>query len=510
MVGVVSKRINLSSCFLVAGLITAISLVLLGCWPVKGQCQTQSAVHESVIKKTIDLILADPKFAGSFIGIDIEAPGVTIPIYSINAEKLFVPASNNKLLTGSAALALLGSEFKFKTELYSERIGPDGVIPGDVVIKGAGDPSLSTADLLELAKTLKAKGVTVITGSVVYNDTLFDDVRLGGAWEWDDEPFDYCAQISALNINRNVASVTVTPGDAVGTPAHVSLLPEMRNVFVIDNKAVTGPDGSTPGILITRARATNRIQISGSIPIQFSKGAISEQVTFENPSAVTCAAFCEVLRQVGIRVMSEQASKPAVLDYKVVAEHESQPLKSMLPLMNKPSDNMFAECFFKTIGAYTRHVGTNGALGTGAQAIRAWLVSIGLNPTQFRQVDGSGLSRQNLVSPMSIVRILKHWTAGKTPDSFVNSLPIAGVDGTLKSRMKGTSAQGNCRAKTGSVAYTSSLSGYVTTHNGIDLVFSVMVNSYIGPSSDCRALQDKIVVALSSVDLPVKAKKDTP
>ncbi len=384
------------------------------------------------------------------------------------------------------------------------------MVPGDVLLKGSGDPSLITADLLELARTLKAHGVTAIAGRVVYNDTLFDAVRLGEAWEWDDEPFDYCAQISALNINRNVATVTVTPGDAVGAPAGVSLEPEMRAVYVIDNKAVTGAEGSPPGIVITRARATNRIQISGSIPIKYPKRAIEDQVTFENPSAVTCTAFCEVLRQVGITVLNKQASEPASIDYKVVAAHESQPLKSLLPLMNKPSDNMFAECFFKTIGAFTRHIGTNGASGTSAQAIRTWLVSIGINQAQFRQVDGSGLSRQNLVSPASIVRILKHWTAGKSPDSFVSSLPIAGVDGTLRSRMKGTGAQGNCRAKTGSVAYTSSLSGYVTTHNGVDLVFSVMVNSYIGPSSDCRALQDKIVVALSNADLPVEPKKDTP
>jgi D-alanyl-D-alanine carboxypeptidase/D-alanyl-D-alanine-endopeptidase (penicillin-binding protein 4) len=176
--------------------------------------------------------------------------------------------------------------------------------------------------------------------------------------------------------------------------------------------------------------------------------------------------------------------------------------------MNKPSDNMIAECLLKTIGAVKQKVGSAGRTGTGPIAAREWLTSIGLDPAQLQQVDGSGLSRQNYVSPHNLVKLLQYWTASPQYITFFNSLPIAGVDGTLRNRMKGTPAANNCHAKTGSLSQVSSLSGYVTSKDGVPLVFSIMINNQIGTPGIATLTENSIVELLAGTNVGPAGKNE--
>jgi len=223
--------------------------------------------------------------------------------------------------------------------------------------------------------------------------------------------------------------------------------------------------------------------------------------------------FATLLQQKGIEIgnahIMRLASGADHAGEHVLATHSSTPLSEILTTMNKPSDNLIAECLLKTVGAVKRGSGSSGISGTGTALVREWLLSIGLNKEQLRQVDGSGMSRQNYVSPLNIVRLLRYWYANPEGKYLIDSLPIAGVDGTLRRRMVGTKAQNNCRAKTGSLGQVSSLSGYVTTQGGDVLAFSILTNNQVTSSAPCVEAQNQIVTFLAGLQkLPGLSGRD--
>lgn len=458
--------------------------------------------------RAIDQILAVPGLQTGFQGILIQSLSDGVTLYERNADHVFLPASNNKLLTSGAALALLGKDFTYHTKLFrTGTLDSVGTLHGDLILQGAGDPILMPDDLLVLARQAYIAGIRRIQGDVRYDDSRFDHLWLGYSWEWDDEPFDYSAQISALNLNENVVAVQPQPGRKVGDPIRITVSPTDRYTTVV-NKAVTGPSKSKASLVIDRKRGQNVIAVSGSLPIDAAaKDNPSVPVTIEEPSRFTTTVLAEDLSKVGIRVHGQaREGSPVPAEATLVAEHVSPPLTVILQKLNKPSDNLIAECLLKTIGAVQKGKGTGGEGGTGAQAARVWLAQIGLDVSRLQQADGSGLSRVNYVSPRNLVRLLIALHGRTDFPVFYDSLPIAGIDGTLRNRLKGTRAANNCHAKTGTMSHVSSLSGYITTREGETLVFSILMNGHLTGNRVCSTAQDAIVVLLADYT----RKKGTP
>lgn len=444
----------------------------------------------------IDALLADKTLQTGFQGILIQSLRDHTTLYERNADKVFLPASNNKLLTSGAALSLLGPDFVYTTRVVAG-VAPDssGVLHSDLSLVGSGDPVLSSADLTALAHALKTSGIKRIEGSVIANDSLFDAQRLGDGWTWDDEPYYYSAQVSALNLNENLVSVRVFPGKKEGEPVRVVVAPTEK-YMIVQNLAKTAAAKTKSSISVDRTRGQNILVISGSLALDTTDEAAPKvPVTVEDPTRFALTVFREALGKEGIRIGSKRFPTPT--GTVSLAEHKSVPLTEMLKLLNKPSDNLIAECLLKTVGAIKKGTGTAGSDGTGAQTARTFFSSIGMDVTHLNQADGSGLSRFNFVSPRDFVQLLTYLHAQPTFPALYDSLPIAGVDGSLRNRLKNTPATNNCHAKTGYISHASSLSGYITTKDGEMLVFSMLMNNHLSSNALPVSIQDKIVLLLA-------------
>jgi len=445
----------------------------------------------------IDALLADKTLQTGFQGILIQSLKDHTTLYERNADKVFLPASNNKLLTSGAALSLMGPDFVYKTKVVAGS-APDrhGVLHADLSLVGSGDPVLSAADLTELARALKTAGVKRIEGAVTADDSLFDQQRLGDGWTWDDEPYYYSAQVSALNLNENLVSVRVFPGKREGDPVRIVVTPTEK-YMIVQNLAKTAAAKTKATITVDRSRGQNTLVISGALAIDTTDEAAPKvPVTVEDPTRFALTVFREALTKEGIRFGKK--SLPAPSSTVSLAEHDSVPLSQILKLLNKPSDNLIAECLLKTVGAFKKGTGTAGSGGTGAQSAREFFTSIGMDVAHLNQADGSGLSRFNFVSPRAFVQLLTYLHDQPTFPVLYDSLPIAGVDGSLRNRLKNTPAANNCHAKTGYISRASSLSGYITTKDGDMLVFSMLMNNHLATNALPVSIQDKIVLLLAN------------
>ena len=455
------------------------------------------AVTKADLPAFIDQALADPALKHGLQGVLIRSLKDDAQLYEKNSDLVFIPASNFKLIVSSASLDILGPDYRMKTALrMTGDVSSRGVLKGDLILVGGGDPVFKRADLQEMAAKVKALGVKTVIGNVIGDDTRFDDQRLGDGWCWDDEPYYYSAQISGLNLDENVVGVWVRPGAKEGDPAAVEVVPATK-YMIVESACVTGAAASEKVVWVNRERGKNVIRVSGSVPLDLKPTSAEEAITMEEPTLFACASFIDLLKAEGIQVRGRAIVGKTPETARLVAEHESPPMSEMLRLLNKPSDNLIAECLLKNLGAAIKGKGTANA---GAEAEIEFLKKIGGDVTAVKINDASGLCRSDYVSPKNLVAILKYMYGHKDSKVFIDSLPIAGVDGTLRSRMKSTSAQGNVRAKTGYIGRVSSLSGYVTTKAGEPLVFSIMMNGHLCPNSSATAVQNKIAEALASLE----------
>lgn len=408
-----------------------------------------------------------------------------------DAEKTFVPASNLKLFVTAAALDKLKSNYQFKTEVYTTgQINKKGVLHGDVIVKGYGDPSLSEVDMQNMAKELSKKGITSISGDLLVDDSYYDDIRLGAGWMWDDESYGYNAQISALAVHENMISLSITPDGAIGDSPSLGMNPITDYVTVQNNAKIV--DGSKNNITIDRPRGTNTIVISGTIGKLSS--AYTEDVAIDDPALFVGNVWKKALNAEGIDITKKkvQVEKTKITTGTPIVVHNSQPLSELIVQLNKQSDNFYAEMLLKALGVVAKN---EGSFDAGADVIEEFLKKAEID-TNYRQVDGSGLSRMDLISPKQMAQLLTYVSKQEYKDVFERSLPIAGVDGTIKSRMIGTSAEKNVHAKTGSMSGVNSLSGFVTDQNGDKLAFSIFLNG-VRTSSSATAFQDAVAVLLS-------------
>ncbi|HEU4753476.1 MAG TPA: D-alanyl-D-alanine carboxypeptidase/D-alanyl-D-alanine-endopeptidase [Armatimonadota bacterium] len=415
-------------------------------------------------------------------------------LYERNADLSLNPASNMKLVTSAAAMAKLGPGYRFTTRvLATVRPDADGVLAGDLVLQGGGDPVLETKHLEALADAVKAAGIRRVTGSLIADDSRYDSERLGNGWNWDDESFYYSAQVGALSVNRNVLQVDVLPGRA-GEPVMVRVHP-LDGYLRVVSCPTTSQAGAPTRLSVTRDRGKNEVRISGTLA-EDGKPLLAEDVTVEDPDLFTGELFRKLLADRGIQLSGVRRGCAAP-DAIPVAHHESVPLSEILPLLNKPSDNFIAEMLCKELGKACKGAGDWNA---GTTVIEEWLKEIGIDTGGVKVNDGSGLSRLDLVTARVVSDLLVWVAAQPWKDAFEVSLPVAGVDGTLRSRLKGTPAEKNVHAKTGSLAHVTALSGYVSTAGGERLVFSMLINNYPGPlsgASGAKRAEDAVAVALS-------------
>ncbi len=445
----------------------------------------------------LDAILASPGLEGAGVGLVVKTTdGATV--YSRSADKRAQPASNAKLVTSAAAFDVLGPDYRFDTTVHAAGPRVGTVLRGDLYLKGTGDPTLLAADFDTLAGKVAATGVRTVSGRLLADDTWFDDVRLGVSWAWDDEPYYYSAQVSALtaspDTDYDAGSVIVRV--APGAGAAVVTTDPPTDYVKIANTAVTGPAGSPNTISVDRVHGSNTFTVTGSIP---AGGApTSEWMAVWEPTDYAASLFRAALTRHGVRVVGATARAATPVSAPIMASRKSMPLRELAVPFMKLSNNLHAEILLKAMG---RKVSGAGTWPAGVAAISARLSSYGIDPARVSLRDGSGLSRMDQISPDQISALLGAVQSRPWFDAWFASLPVAGkadkfVGGTLRNRMRGTVAEGVVHAKTGSLTGVSGLSGYVDTAGGDRLVFSMISNNAIGVNA--KALEDSVMIRLAA------------
>lgn len=450
------------------------------------------------LRVDLDDILADPRLDGAHAGVVVRDPATDEVLYSRQATARATPASNAKLLTAAAALEALGPDHRFRTEVVTDapQVGP--VLLGDLHLRGTGDPTVLAADYDRLAEQVAAAGIRVVQGGLRTDDTWFDDVPLGTGWAWDDEPYYYSAPVSALTVAPNTdfdagtAIVRVRP-TAEGLPAELELDPA-TGVVELDNRTTTSAAGGEPDVVVEREHGGSRVVVRGTVPADAEP--LEEFTTVPDPSAYAADVFARALAAHGVHVR-EVGEGTAPEGARVVAARESMPLRELLVPFLKLSNNGHAEVLVKAMG---RDVRGEGSWPAGVAVLTEQLRALGLSPEALELVDGSGLSRMDGVTPEQLTVLLDNARQRPWFPAFSDALPVAGVadrmvGGTLRNRMAGTAAEGNVRAKTGSLTGVTSLSGYVTAADGRELVFSVVLNDFTSDSP--RDLEDAIAIRLA-------------
>jgi len=457
------------------------------------------------LKEQLEETFNDPNFNNANWGVLIKSLKTGEILYKKNADKLFIPASNLKLFTTSAALILLGENFNYETRLFLNGEIRNGKISGDLIVRGFGDPTISTkfieggaAKIFEKwADSLKAKGITEILGDIIGDDSAFDNEALGKGWQSDNESFWYSAESGALSLNDNCVRITIIPS-SVGQAPYLSFNP-VTDYIKVTNRIITAPQNEEEEVSFERKRGTNDVILEGKI--KKNSKAISEYVSVSGATRYFLTVFSEVLEKKGFKIsgkvksLSECDVKPDDDDLILLYAHKSVNMADIVKETNKNSNNFFAEQLIKTIG-YKKY--NYGSVENGLKACRELFNDMGVNLDNMYMVDGSGLSRLNLVTPRHIVNLLSYMYKSEVFESFYNSIPVAGIDGSIASRMRRTSAENNVRGKPGYNTGVSALSGYLKTRDGEPIVFTMVVNNYLVPSALASYIQDLVCIRLSN------------
>ena len=482
------------------------------------------------LSRAIEQILSDPDVERAYWGIDVVSLDTGKRVFALNEDKLFTPASNTKLFTTAAVFGLIGPDYHFKTTVESlGTVDKYGRLNSDLVVVGRGDPNLSGRTLpynlhterktpsiqvlIDLADQLVQKGLRYVDGDVVADDSYYVFERYGEGWSQDDLVWEWGAPVSALTVNDNVLFVSIMPADRPGERAFLNISP-YPEYYRIDNRIMTTPQGTGPRkIYINREPGSNQITFWGNMP-QDDAGA-GESLAIEDPADFTAKLFRTLLEQRGVTVYGrprtrhtelasmqtftvttlasggggEMAAHPSPSPL-VLASYESQPLADDLRVINKVSQNLHAELMLRLLG---KEKGTSGSIQGGLEVLRGFLTSAGIKPDQFAFYDGSGLSRENLVSPEAIVTLLQYAQVQPWGKLYEETLPVSGVDGSLSDRLKTPPAKGAVHGKTGSLTHVNALSGYATTVKGERVAFSILCNNHNLSNKKALDTIDRIV-----------------
>lgn len=498
-------------CFPLAALC---ALLLLACPLLRAAHPPAArAAKESGWTGKIDTLLNQPDQQRGMWGVYIYSLDHHRVLYDHEGERLYTPASNTKLFTTAATLALLGPDYRFHTVVQTDTPPEaDGVVRGDLVLVGQGDPTLSgrrypyqyqpgntlppfapDQAIQQLADQIAKRGVKVVDGGIVGDDSYFANEHYAEGWSQDDLVWGYGAAVSALTISDNQRYIEVLPGAAVGQPAVLRMRPNHGSLVIVDRVRTTAP-GSKQDIELYRDFGSRRLVVWGTMPAGSAMDL--ETTAVQHPALWAARLLKRALMQRGIEVLggvkarhltpaylaaAAPAAAPAVPAAPFqLATLESPPLSEALQVIDKVSQNLHAEMMLRLIGKVK---GGDGSLAGGSAVRAAFLSQVGLTPHDYYFRDGSGLSRENLVKPQAIVKLLAYMDAQPYAAVWRSFLPEAGVDGSLAKRFRGTPAQGRIFAKTGYVEHVHTLSGYATTLGGEHVAFSIMVNNDDMPES---------------------------
>jgi D-alanyl-D-alanine carboxypeptidase/D-alanyl-D-alanine-endopeptidase (penicillin-binding protein 4) len=444
----------------------------------------------SNLGSAIEAIIARPEFARSSWGIVLLPLDSNSIIYSLNADKYFVTASNVKLLTTAAALLKLGDRFRLRTSVYGT-----GTLPNltSLRIVGRGDPTLTTEKLKELAEQLKLKGVRSIENLII-DDRYFKNTGINPSWEWSDVYGDYAVSVRSLILNGNAVTVNLLP-QQLGQ----SLKLEWSDLLAasqwrVENKTVTAPANTPSNIEIKGFLGDPVLEINGALAIDSE--ADTWGIAIRDPANYFLESFRRLLLVEGISVTKgtvlTSTENSEELDSKAIelATIESPPVEVLLRETNQESNNLFAEVLLQVL-----------VTQVGPDAVQETLTELGVDPASYQLKDGSGLSRQNLVSPTAISQTLKLMARSPVAEIYRQSLSVAGANGTLKSRFLDTPIQNNLRGKTGTLSGVVALSGYLEIPGKQPLVFSLIVDRSDRPASALRQAIDEIILLVGKCQL---------
>jgi len=421
-------------------------------------------------------------------------------LFELQPRALLVPASVAKIAAVATAADAVGWDYQFETTILA--IGPvtDGVLAGDLLVVGAGDPTIGGRggeDLSAWAAALKAAGIRRIEGRIIGDDDAIEEPRPQLAWAWDDLGYPGGAIFGALNYAENRMTVTVTPGPGPGGPASLSVDPP-GGTRPLANRVVTGAPGTTQLVWPEQRPGEPYLTIAGSMPAGAAPARLT--VAVGNPTIWFANALRSRLQTQGIDVrgdawdVDDVTPPPDRSRAEVVFTHRSRPLRDIVQPLMKESINLYAEAVMRLNAARGQLPTNDAALEGFAKRLEAWGV-----PAMSQQlVDGSGLSRRDTVSAEAVIAILQHMHDPSGASAFVAALPVAGVDGTLSGRMRNTPAAGNVRAKTGTMSNIRSMAGYVSARDGERLAFVAMVNNFEGAGAAANQALDAIAVSLAS------------
>ena len=474
-------------------------------------CMVTVDIHASDVSELnqeLDFIFDDPQFEHSIWGVRIEKLDGEV-IYDRNGNKNLIPASNMKIYTTAAALDILGADFQYETRLEAQgNITPDGLLEGSLVIVGSGDPSLGSWHIdnntgsYVLLKTwvdnVKQAGIKEISGDIIGDGRVFSDDYYCLNWDIEDIFYWYGTGSSGLAIEENCFRFTTAPGKKVGDKAIITIDPDTKYIKIENEVITANPNGPKTADIVWRDPESDIVRFAGAIPVNakpfMQRGSVWDGTLY------TATLFKEALEKESVKVNGIARNIRDIPDPEMnlnseekrtlLATYISPPLSELIAVVNKPSHNFFADQILRTLGC---HAGDEGSFKEGAKVVKKWLKKIGApNADSFLMQDGSGLARRSFVEPAQICSILRYMiNKEETGKYFYDSLPIAGVDGDLKNRMKSAPTKGNVHAKTGFISHVRSLSGYVTAANGEMLVFSMIANNFTVPVSHANKLHDK-------------------
>ncbi|WP_078412864.1 D-alanyl-D-alanine carboxypeptidase/D-alanyl-D-alanine endopeptidase [Priestia abyssalis] len=486
-----------------------VMILLLGILPimpvqVKDSVSAQASSDYADLKNHINEVLADERLRGAISAVSVrDADSGNVVFEQFGQVRLKI-ASNMKLLTGAAALEVLGPDYTFKTELLTDGKVKGNTLRGNLYLKGKGDSTLSPEDFDELAKGLKKLGIKKVAGNLAADDTWYDDVRLSEDVVWNDESYYYGAPISALTVSPNkdydAGSVIIEVHPTKpGEHAKVTLTPETDVVNIVNDATTVQKDGARD-ITVTRKHGTNTILVQGTIPDGAKRTC--EWIAVREPSIYALDLFRGALKREGIRIKEKDDTyKAAPENASVLLTKESPPLSHIFVPYMKLSNNVIAEMLVKEMG---RVVHGEGSWEKGLEVVQSYLQTIGVNTDALYLRDGSGISHVSNVPASELSKLLAEVRKEDWYPVLLQSLPVAGaserlIGGTLRKRMKETAAAGNVKAKTGTITGATSLAGYVTTKGGQELAFAVVLNNF--GSETVKDIEDRIAVILAEYNV---------
>jgi D-alanyl-D-alanine carboxypeptidase/D-alanyl-D-alanine-endopeptidase (penicillin-binding protein 4) len=465
------------------------------------------------LRKAIEAVVARPGLEAAFWGIEVRSLASGRTLYALNPAKAFRPASTLKLVTTAAALDAFGPDERPRTTLQTAgRLDGLGRILGDVFLVGGGDPNLSarfspgrpTAAFEAMAEGLVAAGVRRIEGRLVGHEGAFVGERRGSSWTWEDLAWGHGAEVSALSFADNLVEASLAPGERVADPALLTLVPDTGCLSVVSSVTTTDARASVLGqasdetddareLTLLREPGSNDVRITGRLPIG---GKWKSRLAVADPASCAAAVFASVLEARGIRVVAGVATSSAPLPggARVLAAYDGVKVAQLIQVVNKESQNLHAEMLLRLLGWKLKG---EGSVEQGKAAVAETMKRLGVADAGWALADGSGLARTDLLTPQGLVALLAAMDRHPHGAVFRDSLPIAGVDGTLEKRMRGTAAERRVLAKTGTLQLANALAGYVTTTRGERLAFALFVNNHAGRGREAVAALDRVAVALA-------------